>query len=268
MLASLVIRAAVGRLQRVPRAAHRATLVHHHPRYAIDASRRDDRLHAAGHRTDAVVSGLNGVPGYDAHPHHLRQRRHDRRRQRSRSHRVVARRRRPRHLGAAAHAVRQLDLRRRRRTQQAARNVGVPVSLVKIVLFMGTAVAAWLVRDDPGRSRARSADVAARHRQRVLPRSSPPSIGGMLLTGGYGSAIGAVFGALIFGMVTAGHRLRRARRRLGPGRPGRHARSSPCSSTAIIRTARDGSTPMSQRRRRPTRRRSSRCENVSRYFGW
>ena len=29
--------------------------------------------------------------------------------------------------------------------QQAARNVGVPISLVKIVLFMGTAVAAWLV---------------------------------------------------------------------------------------------------------------------------
>ena len=29
-------------------------------------------------------------------------------------------------------------------------------------------------------------------------------IGGRLLTGGYGSAIGAVFGALIFGMVRQG----------------------------------------------------------------
>jgi simple sugar transport system permease protein len=29
-------------------------------------------------------------------------------------------------------------------------------------------------------------------------------IGGVLLTGGYGSAIGAVFGALIFGMVRQG----------------------------------------------------------------
>jgi len=29
-------------------------------------------------------------------------------------------------------------------------------------------------------------------------------IGGTLLTGGYGSAIGAVFGALIFGMVQQG----------------------------------------------------------------
>ena len=35
-------------------------------------------------------------------------------------------------------------------------------------------------------------------------------IGGCLLTGGYGSAIGPVIGAFIFGMVEQGHRLRQA----------------------------------------------------------
>ena len=50
---------------------------------------------------------------------------------------------------------------------QAARNVGVPVGRVKILLFMGTAAAAWLVAmiqvDHPHRRRR-----AARHRPRVL----------------------------------------------------------------------------------------------------
>ncbi|MBA3449646.1 MAG: ABC transporter permease [Chloroflexia bacterium] len=86
--------------------------------------------------------------------------------------------------------------------QQAARNVGVPISLVKIVLFMGTAVAAWLVAVIQVLG-ARSADVV-RGTGSEFTAIIAAVIGGVLLTGGYGSAIGAVFGALIFGMVRQG----------------------------------------------------------------
>src|SRR5215204_2299264 len=86
--------------------------------------------------------------------------------------------------------------------QQAARNVGVPISLVKIVLFMGTAVAAWLVSMIQVLG-ARSADVV-RGTGSEFTAIIAAVIGGVLLTGGYGSAIGPVFGALIFGMVRQG----------------------------------------------------------------
>ena len=85
---------------------------------------------------------------------------------------------------------------------QAARNVGVPVSLVKIVLFVGTAVAAWLVAVIQVLG-ARSADVV-RGGGTEFTAIIAAVIGGTLLTGGYGSAIGAVFGALIYGMVRQG----------------------------------------------------------------
>jgi simple sugar transport system permease protein len=86
--------------------------------------------------------------------------------------------------------------------EQAARNVGVPISLVKIVLFMGTAVAAWLVAMIQVLG-ARSADVV-RGTGSEFTAIIAAVIGGVLLTGGYGSAIGPVFGALIFGMVRQG----------------------------------------------------------------
>lgn len=85
---------------------------------------------------------------------------------------------------------------------QAARNVGVPVGLVKILLFVGTAVAAWLVAMIQVLG-ARSADVV-RGTGSEFTAIIAAVIGGVLLTGGYGSAIGAVFGALIFGMVRQG----------------------------------------------------------------
>ena len=71
------------------------------------------------------------------------------------------------------------------------------------LLFMGTAVAAWLVAmiQVLGCSQRRR---RARRRIASSPRSSPSSSVATLLTGGYGSAIGAVFGALIFGMVRQG----------------------------------------------------------------
>jgi len=84
----------------------------------------------------------------------------------------------------------------------AARNVGVPVERMKVILFMCTAAAAWLVATiqiiNVG-----SADTL-RGEQREFFAIIAVVIGGTLLTGGYGSAIGAVFGALIFGMVQQG----------------------------------------------------------------
>ena len=84
----------------------------------------------------------------------------------------------------------------------AARNSGVPVARVKIILFVMTAVAASLV----GVIQAvtfTGADVL-RGELREFYAIIVVVIGGTLLTGGYGTAIGAIFGALIFGMVRQG----------------------------------------------------------------
>jgi simple sugar transport system permease protein len=85
---------------------------------------------------------------------------------------------------------------------EAARNVGVPVDRVKIGLFMLTAFAAWLVASVQIAG-VRSADTL-RGTGREFEAIIAVVIGGTLLTGGYGSAIGAVLGALIFGMVRQG----------------------------------------------------------------
>jgi simple sugar transport system permease protein len=84
----------------------------------------------------------------------------------------------------------------------AARNVGVPVNRVKIALFMFTAFCATVyateqvfefgsAASDRGLLKEFEAIIAA-------------VIGGCLLTGGYGSIVGACFGALIFGVVQMG----------------------------------------------------------------
>ena len=84
----------------------------------------------------------------------------------------------------------------------AARNSGVPVDAVKTGLFMLTAVAAALVAVitvlDAGSTDAR------RGVQKEFEAIIAAVIGGCLLTGGYGSAVGAFFGAIIFGMVSIG----------------------------------------------------------------
>lgn len=85
---------------------------------------------------------------------------------------------------------------------QAARNVGVPVARVKILLFMGTAFAAWLVAVIQLITFT-GTDVL-RGTNREFYAIIAVVIGGTLLTGGYGAVIGAVFGALIVGMVQNG----------------------------------------------------------------
>lgn len=84
----------------------------------------------------------------------------------------------------------------------AARNVGVPVDRVKIILFIMTAVAATIF------ACVQVASSGSADTQRGLLKEFEAIIatviGGTLLTGGYGSAIGAALGALIFGTVQAG----------------------------------------------------------------
>ena len=84
----------------------------------------------------------------------------------------------------------------------AARNSGVPVDRVKMILFMVTACCAALVAVltvlDAGSTDAR------RGFQKEFEAIIAAVIGGCLLTGGYGSAIGAFFGSIIFGMVLIG----------------------------------------------------------------
>jgi simple sugar transport system permease protein len=85
---------------------------------------------------------------------------------------------------------------------EAARKLGVPVARVKVTLFMITALAACLVAVIQA-VRFTGAD-ALRGEQQEFRAIIAVVIGGTLLTGGYGSAVGAVLGALIFGMVQQG----------------------------------------------------------------
>ncbi len=86
--------------------------------------------------------------------------------------------------------------------KNAARNVGVPVERVKIILFITTASAATLY------AVIQVLDAGSADTQRGLLKEFEAIIaaviGGCLLTGGYGSAIGAAVGAFIFGTVFAG----------------------------------------------------------------
>ena len=86
--------------------------------------------------------------------------------------------------------------------EMAARNVGVPTVKLKIGLFMTTAAAACLVGTLLA-VRFTGADTL-RGTQQEFFAIIAVVIGGTLLTGGYGSAIGAFLGALIFGMVRQG----------------------------------------------------------------
>jgi simple sugar transport system permease protein len=85
---------------------------------------------------------------------------------------------------------------------EVARNVGVPVSRVKIILFIGTACSATLLATVQV-TEAGSADTL-RGLLKEFEAIIAAVIGGVLLNGGYGTVIGAIFGALIFGLVQMG----------------------------------------------------------------
>ncbi|MEV4760168.1 ABC transporter permease [Micromonospora sp. NPDC049559] len=84
----------------------------------------------------------------------------------------------------------------------AARNVGVPAARTKILLFMTVSAAAWLV-GSMSVLRLTSVQANAGFGQELIYIVAAV-IGGCLLTGGYGSAVGAALGALIFGMTAQG----------------------------------------------------------------
>jgi simple sugar transport system permease protein len=84
----------------------------------------------------------------------------------------------------------------------AARNVGVPARRTTITLFMTTATGAWFVGTTLA-VRLTSVQANTGVGQELIYIVAAV-IGGCLLTGGFGSAIGASLGALIFGMTQLG----------------------------------------------------------------
>ena len=84
----------------------------------------------------------------------------------------------------------------------AARNVGVPVGYTKVLLFVGTALGAWLVGtiEFTGGFSAVSEQGVGYELYYIVAAV----VGGCLLTGGYGSVIGASLGAAIIGMALQG----------------------------------------------------------------
>ncbi|PXY21829.1 ribose ABC transporter permease [Prauserella sp. PE36] len=84
----------------------------------------------------------------------------------------------------------------------SARAVGVPLVRTKILLFMTTAFAGWIV----GSINILRFDSVQANQGigQELQFIIAAVVGGCLLTGGFGSAIGAAIGALIFGMARQG----------------------------------------------------------------
>ncbi|WP_327312738.1 ABC transporter permease [Streptomyces sp. NBC_01235] len=86
--------------------------------------------------------------------------------------------------------------------KESARAVGVPVTFTKISLFMLVGFGAWFVGMHQlfTFNTVQSGEGVGQE----LIYIAASVIGGCLLTGGYGSAIGPVFGAFMFGMVQQG----------------------------------------------------------------
>jgi simple sugar transport system permease protein len=90
----------------------------------------------------------------------------------------------------------------RGQNEQAARNLGVPVDRVTIILFMLTS-ALGAVAGVIQVARFSSVD-ALRGEGMELQAVAVTVIGGTLLSGGYGSVIGTVLGSITFGMIQVG----------------------------------------------------------------
>lgn len=86
--------------------------------------------------------------------------------------------------------------------QTSARQVGVPVMKTKVGLFMTTAFAGWLVGMLQLFKTTTVQSTTGVGQEFIFIICAV--VGGCLLTGGYGSAIGAALGGLIYGMVQQG----------------------------------------------------------------
>ncbi|MCF6523747.1 ABC transporter permease [Streptomyces sp. JJ36] len=86
--------------------------------------------------------------------------------------------------------------------KQSARAVGVPVAFTKITLFMTVGFAAWFVGMHQlfAYNTVQSGEGVGQE----LIYIAAAVIGGCVLTGGYGSVIGPLIGAFLFGMATQG----------------------------------------------------------------
>jgi simple sugar transport system permease protein len=85
---------------------------------------------------------------------------------------------------------------------QAARLAGVPVARVKIILFVCASLAAALSGVNETLT-FQNGNITLGS-QYVFTGIAAAVIGGVLLTGGYGSPVGTVFGALTYGIVSLG----------------------------------------------------------------
>ena len=86
--------------------------------------------------------------------------------------------------------------------KEAARSVGVPAARTKTTLFMLVSASAWLAGMLIAfRQLSVQADVGNGDEFRYIIVAV---VGGNLLTGGYGSALGAAIGAIIWGMISQG----------------------------------------------------------------
>lgn len=86
--------------------------------------------------------------------------------------------------------------------QESARNAGIPTDRLKIVLFMLSAMAAALVGMTEG-VLANSASTTTQFGM-IFNSIICVVVGGVLLTGGFGTVTGTVFGTLTFGIVFQG----------------------------------------------------------------
>jgi simple sugar transport system permease protein len=90
----------------------------------------------------------------------------------------------------------------RGQNEQAARNLGVPVDRLTVYLFMLTSALA-AVAGVVQVARFASVD-ALRGQDFELQAVAVTVIGGTLLSGGYGSVIGTILGAITYGMIQVG----------------------------------------------------------------
>jgi simple sugar transport system permease protein len=86
--------------------------------------------------------------------------------------------------------------------REAALNMGVPVGAVKVTLYVLTSLSATLV-STLAMMVVDQADVA-QGAGKEFEAVTSAVIGGAAITGGFGSPIGSLFGALMFGMVSQG----------------------------------------------------------------